>query len=69
MNHKQLKEMLEETFEDMRLSSAEKIAVRKVLESSDLNDQDLNFLRNLAFDIGRDHITHKLGTNSTVHCA
>ncbi|MCJ8330184.1 MAG: endonuclease [Lentisphaeria bacterium] len=64
MNHKQLKEMLEETFEDMRLSSAEKIAVRKVLESSDLNDQDLNFLRNLAFDIGRDHIRSTEGRDT-----
>ncbi len=56
MSHNQasLEALLHQTFEDARLSGEEKQSLRKL--ASTLNEEDVRFLKNRAFDLFRQHI-------------
>ncbi|HAS40423.1 MAG TPA: nuclease [Microscillaceae bacterium] len=50
---KELLEMFEKTFEDQKLSSAERKALTQIIRESNLKNNQVGFLRNQVFDIAR----------------
>lgn len=50
---KELLEMFEKTFEDQKLSSAERKALSQIIKESNLKNNQVGFLRNQVFDIAR----------------
>lgn len=50
---KDLLEMFEKTFEDQKLSSAERKALTQIIKESNLKNNQVGFLRNQIFDIAR----------------
>lgn len=55
MDQQQLEQILNKTFEDFRLSKSEKSALQQVLADYQTDIETLNFVRNRAFEIVRNH--------------